>query len=109
MGFNTEMLTQDQEVMGISSFGIEAHNIIPLVWYGDSYSREKYGHHILYSSFSQETTMGLERGFCNCLLSFLHTNLDGLLDFQLNPDLTTQLRDCVNQQIPTNTLEYGRP
>jgi hypothetical protein len=77
MGFNTETLTQDQEVMGISSFGIEAHNIIPLVWYGDSYSWAKYGHHILHSSFLQETTIGLERGFCNCLLSFLHTNLDG--------------------------------
>ncbi len=91
--------------MGISSFGIEVHNIIPLVWYGDSYSWAKYGHHILHSSFSQETTMGLEQGFCNCLLSFFRTNLDGLLGFQLNPDLTAQLRDCVNQQIPTSTLE----
>ncbi len=53
--------------------------------------------------------MGLERGFCNCLLSFLRTHLDGLLDFQLNPDLTEQLRDYVNQQIPTNTLESDRP
>jgi hypothetical protein len=81
MGFNTETLTQDWEVMGISSFGIEVHNIIPLIWYDDSYSWAKYGHHILHSSFSQETTIGLERGFCNCLLSFLHTNLDGLLGF----------------------------
>ncbi len=109
IGFDTEMLTQDWEVMGISSFGIEAHNIIPLVWYVDSYSWEKYGHHILHSLFSQETSMGLERGFCSSLLSFLHTDLDGLLGFQLNPDLTVQLRDCVNQQIPTNTLEYDRP
>jgi hypothetical protein len=53
--------------------------------------------------------MGLERGFHNCLLSFLRTNLDGLLGFQLSPDLTAQLRDCVNQQIPTNTLESDRP
>jgi hypothetical protein len=53
--------------------------------------------------------MGLERGFRNCLLSFLHTNLDGLLGFQLNPDLTAQLRDCVIQHIPTNTLESDRP
>jgi hypothetical protein len=109
MGFDTEMLTQDWEVMGTSRFGIEAHNIIPLVWYGDSYSRGKYGHHILHFSFSQETTMGLERGFCNCLLSFLCTNLDGLLGFQLNPDSTAQLRNCDNQQIPTNTLESDRP
>ncbi len=92
--------------MGISIFGIEAQNIIPLVWYGDSYS---CGHHILNSSFSQETTMGLKKGFCNCLHSFLRTDLDGLLGFQLNPDLTAQLRDCVNQQIPTNTLESDRP
>ncbi len=109
MGFDTNTLTQDWEVMGIGSFGIEAHNIIPLVWYGDSYSWAKYGHHILHSSFSQETTMGHEQGFCNCLLSFLCTNLDGLLGFQLNPDLTAQLRDCVNQQIPTNTLKSDRP
>jgi hypothetical protein len=104
MGFDTEMLTQDQEAMGISSFGIEARNIIPLAWYGDSYSWAKNGHHILHSSFSQEMTMGLERGFHNCLLLFLCTDLDGLLDFQLNPDLTAQLRDCGNQQVPTNTL-----
>jgi hypothetical protein len=68
MGFDTKTLTQDGEVMGISSFGIEVHNIIPLVWYGDFYSWAKYGHHILHSSFSQEMTMGLERGFRNCLL-----------------------------------------
>jgi hypothetical protein len=61
MGFDTDMLTQDWEVMGISILGIEAQNIIPLVWYGDSYSWEKYGHHILNSSFSREMTMGLER------------------------------------------------
>ncbi len=41
MGFDTEMLTQDRDVMGISSFGIEAHNIIPLVWDNDSYSWAK--------------------------------------------------------------------
>jgi hypothetical protein len=52
IGFDTEMLTQDQEVMEISSFGIEAHDIIPLVWYGDSNSWAEYGHHILHSSFS---------------------------------------------------------
>ncbi len=52
MGFNTDTLTQDREVMGSSIFGIEAQNIIPLVWYGDSYSWAKYGHHILHSSFS---------------------------------------------------------
>jgi hypothetical protein len=109
MGFNTDMLTQDRSVMGISTFGIEAQNIIPLVWYGDPYSWAKYGHHVLHSSFLQETTMGLERGFRNCLLSFLHTDLDGLLGFQLNPVLTAQLRDCVNQQIPANTLESDRP
>jgi hypothetical protein len=94
--------------MGISIFGIEVQNIIPLVWYGDSYSWTKYGHHILHSSFSRETTTGLERKFCNCLLSFLHTDLDGLLGFQLNPDLTAQLTDCVNQQISTSTLESDR-
>jgi hypothetical protein len=109
MGFETETLTQDWEVMGISRFGIEAHNIIPLVWYGDSYSWAKFEHHILHFSFSQETKMGLERGFRNCLLSFLRTDLDGLLGFQLNPDLAAQLRDCVNQQISTNTLESDRP
>jgi hypothetical protein len=109
MGFDTDMLTQGWEVMGICIFGIEMQNIISLVWYGDSYSWAKYGHHILHSSFSQEMTMGLERGFCNCLLSFLHTNLDGLLGFQLNPDLTAQLRECINQQILTYTLESDRP
>ena len=82
MGFDTDTLTQDQEVMGIRIIGIKAQNTIPLVWYGDSFSWAKYGHHVLHSSFSQETTMGLERGFCNCLLSFLHTDLDGLLGFQ---------------------------
>jgi hypothetical protein len=81
MGFDTETLTQDWEVMGICSFGIEANKIIPLVWHGDSYSWAKYGHHILHSSFSGEMTMGLERGFCNCLLSFLCINLDGLLGY----------------------------
>jgi hypothetical protein len=53
--------------------------------------------------------MGLERGFHNCLLSFLRSSLDGLLGFQLKPDLTAQLRDCVNQQILTNTLESDIP
>jgi hypothetical protein len=95
--------------MGNNIFGIEAQNIIPLVWYSDSYSWAKYGHHILCSSFSQDTTMGLDRGFCSCLLSFLCTNLDGQLGFQMYPDLTAQLRDCVNQQIPINSLESDRP
>jgi hypothetical protein len=52
MGLDTDTLTQDREVMGISIFGIEAQNIIPLVWYSDSYSWVKYGHHILHSLFS---------------------------------------------------------
>ncbi len=58
MGFDTDTLTQDWEVMGISIFGIEAQNIIPLVWYGDSYSWAKYGHHILHSSFSRRNDNG---------------------------------------------------
>jgi hypothetical protein len=71
MGFDTDTLTQDWEVRGNNIFGIKAQTIIPLVWYSDSYPWAKYGHHILHSSFSHEATMGLERGFCNCLLSYL--------------------------------------
>ncbi len=59
--------------------------------------------------FHKKQQWVLERGFQNCLLSFLHTNLDGLFGFQLNPDLMAQLRDCVNQQIPTKLLESDRP
>jgi hypothetical protein len=100
MGFDIDTLTQDWEVMGNNIFGIEVQNIIPLVRYNDSYSWAKYGYHVLHSSFSQETTISFERGFCNYLPFFLRTNFDGLLGFQLNPDLTAQLRDCVNQQTP---------
>ena len=49
--------------------------------------------------------MGLERGFCSCLLSFLCIDFDGLLGFQLNPDVIVQLRKTVNQHIPTNILK----
>jgi hypothetical protein len=70
MGFDTETLTQDWEVMGISSFGIEVYIIIPLVWYGDSYSWAKYGHHILHSSFSREMTRVLREDFATVCFHF---------------------------------------
>jgi hypothetical protein len=59
--------------------------------------------------FHKKRQLVLREDFATVCFSFLRTDLDGLLCFQLNPDLTAQLRDCVNQQIPTNTMESDRP
>jgi hypothetical protein len=70
MGFNTDMLTQDWEVMGFIIFGIEAQNIIPLVWYSDSHSWAKYGHLILHSSFHRKGQWVLREDFATVCFHF---------------------------------------
>jgi hypothetical protein len=83
MGFNVTQMTQDEEQ---SLFTIKTNMPIPMLVYGDSFQRAKYGHHILMSSLdlTSHNKAGLHQTFWNSLIEFLHTDLDGNLSSSLN-------------------------
>ncbi len=90
MGFDVTQLTQDEEQ---SLFTLKTDIPIPMLVYGDSFQRAKYGHHILPSNLdlTSNNKAGLHRTFWNSLIEFLHTDLDGNLSTNLNPQISSKL------------------
>ncbi len=84
MGFDFTQLTWDEEQ---SLFTIKTNMPIPMLVYGDSFQRAKYGHQILPSNLdlTSHNKAGLHWTFWNSLIEFLRTDLDGNLGFSLNP------------------------
>jgi hypothetical protein len=66
---------------------------IPMSVYGNSFQWAKYGHHILPSSLdlASNNKAGLHCSFWNSLIEFLHTDLDGNLSSNLNPQIYSKL------------------
>ncbi len=66
---------------------------IPMLVYGDSFQRAKYGHHILPSGLdlASNNQAALHHTFWNSLIEFLHTDLDGNLYYNLNPQISSKL------------------
>jgi hypothetical protein len=58
----------------------------------DSFQWAKYGHHILPPSLdlASDDKAGLHCTFLNYLIDFLHTDLDGNLSFNLNPQISSK-------------------
>jgi hypothetical protein len=90
MGFDVTQLTQDEEQ---SLFTLKTNMPIPMLVYGDSFQWAKYGHHILPSSLhlASNNKAGLHCTFRNSLVEFLHTDLDGNLSSNLNPQISSKL------------------
>jgi hypothetical protein len=90
MGFDVTQLTQDKEP---SLFTLKTNMPIPMIVYGDSFQRAKYGHHILPSSLdlASNNKAGLHCTFWNSLIDFLRTDLDGNLSSNLNPQISSKL------------------
>jgi hypothetical protein len=76
MGFKS--MGEDEES---NIFSLRLEMPIPFSVFGDSYSWEKYGNHILPSnlSLSSREKVQLHDPFCKCLLALLQTDLDGNL------------------------------
>jgi hypothetical protein len=98
MGFDTDHLTQDMNSIG--RFGIAINHFIPIVLYGNYFTWAKCRHHILHSSFNRDTIQGLERGFHNCLLSFLCTYVYDMVGFNLLTEIKVELRTYMNAVVP---------
>ncbi len=90
MGFDVTQSTQDEEQ---SLFKLKTNMPIPMLVYGDSFQWEKYGHHILPSNLdlTSHNKAGLHQKKWNCLIEFLHTDLDGNLGFTFNPLAASKL------------------
>ncbi len=90
MGFDVSQLTQDEE-QGLLT--IQTNMPIPMFVYGDSFQCAKYWHHILPSNLdlTSQNKAGLHQTFWNCLIEFLHTDLDGNLSSTLNPLTASKL------------------
>ncbi len=76
-----------------SLFPIKTSMPIPIIVYGNSFQWAKYGHLILPSNLdlTSNNKAGLQQIFWNCLIEFLHTNLDGNLSSALNPLTASKL------------------
>ncbi len=87
MGFDVTQLTQDMEQ---SLFTIKTNMPIPVLVYGDAFQWAKYGHYILPSNLdlTSHNKTDIHQTFCNSLIEFLHTDLDGNL-LPSNLDLTS--------------------
>jgi hypothetical protein len=75
MGFDVTQSTQDEEQSLIT---IKTDMPIPMLVYGNSFQRAKYGHHILPSSLdlTSHNKGSLYPTFWNSLIEFLCTDLD---------------------------------
>jgi hypothetical protein len=96
MGFDVTQLAQDEKQ---SLFTIKTNMPIPMLVYGDSFQRAKYGHHILPSSLdlTNHSKGSLHRTFQNSLIEFLHTDLDGNLSFTLNSLTASRLGNYMSR------------
>jgi hypothetical protein len=90
MGFDVTQLTQDEEQ---SLFTLKTNMPIPMLVYGDSFQKAKYGHHILPSSLdlASNNKACLHCTFWNSLIEFLHADLDRNLSSNLNPQFFFKL------------------
>jgi hypothetical protein len=90
MGFDVTQLTQAEEQ---SLFTIKTNMPIPMVVYGDSFQWAKYGCLILPLNLdlTRNNKAGLYQTFLNCVIVFLHADLDGNLSSTLNPCTASKL------------------
>jgi hypothetical protein len=90
MGFDVTQLTQDEEQ---SLFTLKTNMPIPMLVYEDSFQWEKNGHYILPSSLdlTSNNKACLHHTFWNSLIEFLHTDFDGNLSSNLNPQISSKL------------------
>ena len=100
MGFDTSMLTQDQNE--ISYFGPQTDFPIPMFQYGDSYTWSKYGFIILNPDLKRTYTSGLEKTYQKTLSTFLQTDLLGMVTFQMELHRHSETYNYVSSIFPEN-------
>jgi hypothetical protein len=69
MGFDTSTVTRDCDNMD-GYFGITTHRPIPVLQYGDSFTRAKYCYMVLHPNMICQLKPGQDTSYCNALRSF---------------------------------------
>ncbi len=80
---------------------------IPMLVYGDAFQWTKYGHHILPINLdlTSHNKTDTHQTFCNSLIEFLHTDLDGHL-LPSNLDLTSHNKAGPHQTYQKSLVEF---
>jgi hypothetical protein len=98
MGFNTLKGDEESKI-----FSLRLELPIPFSVFGDSYSWEKYGHHILPSnlSLSSREKVQLHDPFRRCFLALLQMDLDGNLYSTPNYQTSAKIESYLSNFFPS--------
>jgi hypothetical protein len=78
------------------NFGITTHRPIPVLQYGNSFTWVKYGYMVLHPDMIHKLKPGKDTSYHNALMSFLQTDVKGLVSFQPFESLHDDIDNYIN-------------
>jgi hypothetical protein len=107
MGFDTSTLTQDCNDIGC--FGIKMDYPIPMFQYSNLFTWAKYGDIILHPDLTRTVLSGLDKTYCKTVITFLQTDMRGIMNFQMQLHLQVEINLYVSSTFPKDMSRSQRP